>query len=303
MSVYPFPPRRYRLAFGVLFLLFLLWLVGLAEARQPDARPSPAPDLLPAAELPADAALDLSVLRAAYPGAVLGMARGASGMLELVMADGARLAYDDGKPRTPAEAEERPDVRTMLAQVYPLGPVDEASARPAPHFSPGRHRVQAFFLSLYGKSEAEARKNCRSVRFDGHGALMQGRYGAADALERVWKRLEPQMAAHPEWAKTLRPFGGAFCWRSIAATDRLSAHSFGVAVDLNSHLPYWLGMRNPEKVPAQVLAFPREIVAAFEAEGFIWGGKWAEFDLMHFEYRPELILKAKALRGEITLPR
>ena len=38
--------------------------------------------------------------------------------------------------------------------------------------------------------------------------------------------------------------------------------------------------------------------AAFEAEGFIWGGKWSEFDLMHFEYRPELILLARLARGE-----
>lgn len=300
MNVYPFPPRRSKLALAALFLLFLLWLAGLAEAAQPAQT---APDLLPARDLPAEAALDLAVLRAAYPGAVLGMGRGASGLLELVMADGARLAYDDGKVRTPREAEETPDIRTMLAQVYPLGPLDEAGAHPAPHSSPGRHRVQAFFLSLYGQSEAEVRKHCRSARFDGHGVLMQGRHGAADALERVWKRLEPQLAAHPEWAKTLRPFGGSFCWRNIAATKRLSAHSFGVAVDLNPRMPYWLTERHPEKVPGQVLAFPKEIVAAFEAEGFIWGGKWAEFDLMHFEYRPELVLKARALRGEIQLPR
>ena len=33
---------------------------------------------------------------------------------------------------------------------------------------------------------------------------------------------------------------------------------------------------------------PQEIVDAFEAEGFIWGGRWAHYDTMHFEYRPEL---------------
>ena len=45
-------------------------------------------------------------------------------------------------------------------------------------------------------------------------------------------------------------------------------------------------------------AFPASVVAAFEAQGFIWGGKWSEFDLMHFEYRPEIILKARLARGE-----
>ena len=40
-------------------------------------------------------------------------------------------------------------------------------------------------------------------------------------------------------------------------------------------------------------AYPREIVAAFEAQGFIWGGKWYHYDIMHFEYRPELLAKAQ----------
>ena len=34
---------------------------------------------------------------------------------------------------------------------------------------------------------------------------------------------------------------------------------------------------------------PQEIVDAFEAEGFIWGGRWLHYDTMHFEYRPELL--------------
>jgi hypothetical protein len=30
-------------------------------------------------------------------------------------------------------------------------------------------------------------------------------------------------------------------------------------------------------------------VDIFERHGFIWGGKWAHYDTMHFEYRPELL--------------
>jgi hypothetical protein len=288
--------KRHWLRLLGLTALALWFLAGRLEAAQ-------APQLLAAKDLPAEAALDVAVLRASYPETLLGMARGASGLLELVLADGTRLVYDDGKARSAKEAEESPDVRTMLAQVYPLGPADDASARPAPHFDPGRRRVQALFLALYGHNEAEVRKNCKSVRFDGHGAVFNTRHGAAEALARVWKRLEPQAAAHPEWAKVLRPFGGTLAWRNIAATSRLSVHSFGAAIDLNPHLAYWLTERHHEKVPPQVLAFPQEIVAAFEAEGFVWGGKWAAFDLMHFEYRPELILKARVLRGEVQLPR
>ena len=31
----------------------------------------------------------------------------------------------------------------------------------------------------------------------------------------------------------------------------------------------------------------------FERNNFIWGGKWGHFDILHFEYRPEIIIKAK----------
>ena len=271
----------------------VLWLcAGRAGAAAPIS-----PD-----ELPSSAALDLAVLRAVYPDAVAGMQRAPDGQLLLVLTDGERLAYDDGQTRDVRQALEDPDMRTMLAQIYPLGPVDAVSAHPAPGFDPGRSRVQGFFAALYGRTEAQVRAHCQSVRFDGHGALFSARHGAARALARVAERIGALLPQHPQWRNVLRPFGGTLAWRAIAGTDRLSMHSFGVAIDLNPHLPYWRSERRLETIPARRQAFPQELVAAFEAEGFIWGGKWASFDLMHFEYRPEVILKARVLRGEIVLP-
>ena len=43
--------------------------------------------------------------------------------------------------------------------------------------------------------------------------------------------------------------------------------------------------------------YPQEIVEIFEKHGFIWGGKWSHFDLMHFEYRPELLQKWRLVQG------
>lgn len=260
--------------------------------------------------LPDHAAIDLAALQAAYPGAIKGLERNAEGRLELVLSTGQRLMYDDGRTdaapaeagpardRRAADAQQNlasPDIRTMMAQVYPLGPVDDQSAHPAPGFDPGRSRVQELFTALYGASEAQVRKNCVPVRFDGHTLPANARFGAAQALERVWKRIETLLPQHPEFLPVLRPLGETLVWRVIAGTKRLSMHSFGIALDVNPKLPYWRWEPHPETIPAQCKAFPPEILAAFEAEGFIWGGKWASFDLMHFEYRPELILKARAL--------
>lgn len=287
------PVRLPLLAAQAAALCLCVLLVAGARAAEP-IEPPPGQ----ASALPPHAALDLAVLRAAYPGAVQGLEPDASGRLMLVLASGQRLPYDDGQPRDARQALEAPDIRTMLAQVYPLGPVDEASAHPAPDFDPGRARVQSLFEALYGPSEAAVRHNCEAVRFDNHTVAFNARHGAAAALARVWRRIEAQLPAHPHWRSVLRPLGGALAWRRIAGTQRLSMHSFGIALDLNPHLPYWRTESHPQTVPARRKAFPPEILAAFEAEGFLWGGKWAAFDLMHFEYRPEIVLKARLLAGQ-----
>ena len=284
-----------RRVFGFL-LLALLLTAGPHPALCAEVRPPAQPEAQPG--LPSEAALDLAVLRESYPGAVQGLEQNAAGRLELVLTSGQRLAYDDGLPHDARQALDTPDLRTMLAQVYPLGPVDEASAHPQPNFDPGRARMQSLFEALYGHTESQVRGNCATVRFDNHGVAFTSRFGAAQALARVWQRLAPLLSEHPEWLRVLRPLGGTLAWRHIAGTKRLSMHSFALAIDLNPHLPYWRSEPHPETIPAQRQAFPPEILAAFEAEGFIWGGKWASFDFMHFEYRPELILKARMLGGQ-----
>ena len=88
-------------------------------------------------------------------------------------------------------------------------------------------------------------------------------------------------------------------WRVIAGTRRLSVHSFAAAIDVSPKgNPYWRDFPPGTNILPTRQGFPPAVVAAFEAEGFIWGGKWSEFDLMHFEYRPELILLARLRRGE-----
>ena len=108
---------------------------------------------------------------------------------------------------------------------------------------------------------------------------------AAPAFTRVAARIAALVAGDRALAPFVARLGGTFNARNIAGTDRPSAHSYGIAIDLNDTLSdYWRwekrGWRN---------RIPQPIVDAFEAEGFIWGGRWFHFDTMHFEYRPELL--------------
>jgi hypothetical protein len=253
---------------------------------------------LPAAAQPLAprAARDLAVIATAYPGILAAIEIDPAGRATVILTDGTRLAYDDGRRKSPEELLDAPDIEDMLAEPYPLGPV---TAEPAPGFSPGRRRVEPFFLALYGHDKGQVTANCRPVPFLGQTMAFNTRYGAADAFARAEIRLERLVAADPSLRRYLLPASGGVVWRVIAGTNRLSVHSFAAAVDVSPKgNPYWRNLPRGTNLLPKRQAFPQSVVAAFEAEGFIWGGKWSEFDLMHFEYRPELVLLARLSRGE-----
>lgn len=58
--------------------------------------------------------------------------------------------------------------------------------------------------------------------------------------------------------------------------DSLSLHSYGIAVDINADA-------NPMRAP-MVRDIPDGWVAAFEALGWTWGGRWRTPDPMHFQF-------------------
>ena len=257
--------------------------------------------LVPAAFVRADAEGDLALLAEAYPGA-----------FEVVAGKGIRfpggefIPYDDNEDKDYAALFDRPDLEDMLRLVYPL---ERQEGPPPADFDPGRFRPAAFFRALYGKDEKEVRPALRPVRWmpslGGPALLVTTRFGVDRKLEKIVAELEAlcKISGNSALRAFLVPPGGSFNYRNIAGSSRLSAHSFGIAVDIavaKSHYWRW------EKKGAEEYknSIPPEIVEIFERHGFIWGGKWYRFDTMHFEYRPELILKAQRSRDlKVRRPR
>ena len=223
----------------------------------------------------------LEALRAAFPAAVRAIE--ADGV---VMADGTRIAIDDGAPKDHEQKLAKADLEDMLSQIYPIGACD-TGAPPRRNFDPGRIRNDAFFRSLYGSSRSAAQKTLVSVDWFGSRLSFTATGGADKALAAV----AGDLAAQPALWEYLTPSAGTFNWRVIAGTKRMSAHSFGAAIDVNTrYADYWLWSGGkPGNVPRYRNKLPKAVVAAFERHGFIWGGKWYHYDTMHFEYRPELI--------------
>ena len=229
--------------------------------------------------------MDLDCLRKGYPGFINRVEIGSENVF-LVSSNGSRFLYDDGKKKTFAQQLDAADLQDTLALPYPLSNPTETLPQ---NSDPGRVRLDELFKALYGKDKAEVEKGLVKVNFCGRKVSFTKRHGAAESLEAVSKKLDALFVEKPELKKYVDDLGGTYNWRKIAKTERLSAHSFGISIDLNPKLGgYWQwSLRDLDTFSRK--SYPTEIIEIFEQHGFIWGGKWYHYDLMHFEFRPELI--------------
>lgn len=199
------------------------------------------------------------------------------------------IQWDDGKLKTTFdEVLNNASLKDMMSQCYKPGrdfiiPIEE-------NYDPGRIRHEAFFYKMYGGSKKEVLKNLGTIDWF-------GRKLRVTKVNSVLKRLDSvkkELSRLPEkFHKYFTITAGTFNYRNIAGTERVSVHSFGIALDLNTEYSHYWRWQKPDSKGkyTYINNIPPEIVEIFEKYGFIWGGKWYHFDTMHFEYRPELLDK------------
>ncbi len=209
----------------------------------------------------------------------------------LIFKDKSRMVWDDGiKNKSFQQILDNPDLKDMFMQKYSTGQLKEP---PAINFDPGRIRSTPFFEKIYGATEKEVKANLTEIiwcpKLVGQKITVTQINGVDKKLLQISKELDE----HPELKKYLTNIGGTFNWRNIKGTTRHSMHSYGMTIDINTtYSNYWeweCKCVNEDAVVPYINRIPQIIVDVFEKYGFIWGGKWAHFDTMHFEYRPELL--------------
>jgi hypothetical protein len=185
---------------------------------------------------------------------------------------------------------------------YPLEPL----LSPLPFTDPPSYSTD-YLEALFGRTEAQVRKNCRSASFLGHRVFVNTRIlGPLREVEgeiRQAASFDPEVA---EWMERL-DIVYSFIFRDIAHSQTRSLHGFGLALDLvpasyGGRQVYWrwsrvLNRQDWHQTPLnQRWSPPQAVIEAFEHHGFVWGGKWSHFDTIHFEYRPEILLYNRLLR-------
>lgn len=264
-------------------LMMALWGSGLREILEPPPQ----------------------VLWRAYPEAIAGFKQTSRGWVAL-LCNGVEILYADGRDLKFEARVLEPDLQAVIAQPYPFG---SAAVPVAAGQEAGRVRNYELLKAAYGGTPEAVKQNLAKVDFAGAEVEFNRRNGAREALLQVAGELQKD----PESMAYLKKFGvhevlgkkprrnpniSTWNWRVIAGTQRLSGHSFGIAIDLNkphcTRPSYWRWL-NRRKFPEgfesvrELEAVPESLVRIFERHGFIWGGKWRHFDVMHFEYRPEFL--------------
>lgn len=205
----------------------------------------------------------------------------------MVFQSGKTLLYDDHKAKSAQELLDNPDIEDQLHYAYNRG--DSRYNTDA-----GRIRNDAFFKELYGKTAKDVQANLTTVIWCPTLVHQKIQFSTINGANLALEKVSAELDQHPEWKAYLTNIGGTFNWRLISGTQRLSAHAFGITIDINtSYSNYWqwdCGCKNEDAPLGYKNRIPMGIVEVFEKHGFIWGGRWKHYDTMHFEYRPEFFV-------------
>lgn len=232
-----------------------------------------------------------AILQDAYPNAFKSITNN-----EIVWHDGTRMILDDGKQKDVKTLLENADIEDQIcAMRYPSG---EPSNAPQKYEDAGRVRYEPFFLKMYGNSPQAVQANLVEISWLPKHLNQKIKVSKINGVAEKLQQISNELDTHNEWVKYLKNPGGTFNWRKISGTNRLSMHSFGVTIDINIEFSnYWQWDNKNWKIKGEDSdlnyknRIPWGIVEIFEKHGFIWGGKWYHYDTMHFEYRPELLIK------------
>lgn len=286
----------------VILMVLSFFVIHGARASEPESTPPSLPG-----------AHEIQALRQAFPHRVedIGFRQGQWAL----RIDGEWFYWAEGRLLSAEYRDRWDEFVSIRFYNYQLGPWQERQIdadlearlreRTSNRNTDSRIRFNSFLDRLYRiEGQAAAEQRMRRVSFLGMNTRVHSDMVAA--LDRVEGRIRNAMMGDQSVRQYVQNLSGlhGYNWRNIAGTARRSYHAYGMAVDLvprvwngrwgywrwaaDGGVPDWWNLRGDQRYHP-----PQPVIDAFEAEGFIWGGKWLFFDPIHFEYRPEVIIMAR----------
>ncbi len=187
------------------------------------------------------------------------------------------------------ELAKNSDLEDTVIQRYPIG--NGSFKPPAYMHDPGILVNYELLKKMYGSTKRQVEKNLVYIKWMPKTVNKTIRVTKVNGVDKKLTAISYELDNLPEkMKKYVTRLGGTFKWRYIDGTHRLSTHAFGIAIDIKlKYSNYWVWRKSLKLKYKYENRIPKQIVEIFEKHGFIWGGKWYDYDTMHFEYRPELL--------------
>ena len=238
---------------------------------------------------------DILVLMMAYQDEIKDIEVSKDGYIYLILNNNEKIIYDDKNEKNQYEKISNADLQDTLEVIYPLNSISVV----VEGIDPGRGRDYKFLNSIYGKNQTKIENNLSYFSTSCGNIMFNKNAKAGEALKKALNEAKVLAEKDNKINNYIFPISGTYNYRVIQDTGRLSPHAYGIAIDLNRNdSDYWKWV-DKSKGSKRIEGYPKELVKIFENNGFVWGGKWEHFDILHFEYRPEIILKSKFFSNNV----
>jgi hypothetical protein len=233
---------------------------------------------------------DILTLMMSYPEYITGVEKSEEGKVFVLTTSGKKILYDDKQSKDFNGKMDNADLQDILEDIYPLSAPDKLLDI---NRDPGRFRNYNLLNEVYGNSERAVSTNLIGVPAPYKSYQFNKNNGAAESLKTAMEELKQLSLGNGAVSSLINPINGTFNYRVISGTGKLSPHAYGIAIDINSNPSDYWKWASREAGEKRMLSYPKELVETFEKNNFVWGGKWGHFDILHFEYRPEILIKAR----------
>lgn len=232
---------------------------------------------------------DILCLMMAYPENINDVVIDGNQNVYVVMNSGRKILYDDKINKNSEQKFQNPDLQDIMEEIYPLETTTKLMAIDQ---NPGRCRSYDILNEVYGNNRSLIEHNLKNTNLIYRNLQFNSQNRASDSLHEVFKEITAIKDKANVYSSVF-PLNGTYNYRLISGTNKLSPHAYGIAIDLNrDRRDYWKWASRDEG-QRRLDVYPIDVVNVFQNHYFIWGGKWGHFDTLHFEYRPEIIMKAK----------
>ncbi|WP_026884103.1 M15 family metallopeptidase [Clostridium akagii] len=233
---------------------------------------------------------DILCLMMAYPENITAVINETGGNVYIVMSSGKKILYDDKMKKNPEQKFQNTDLQDMMEEIYPLETTRKLMEKDK---NPGRNRVYEILDEVYGRGRNAIEHNLKNTNLVYRKLQFNGNNKASASLQETFKEITAMVGKSGNIYSSVFPLNGTYNYRLISGTNKFSPHAYGIAIDLNrDRRDYWK-WASREEGQKRLDVYPKEVVDIFQKNNFVWGGKWGHFDTLHFEYRPEIIMKAK----------